>query len=81
MEESEVSVLQKTKPVPPVVQERLHEIMSMTPGARFELLSELAVKGFVITVTLRLHENGQVCESILFETKEEAAQREGALRP
>lgn len=59
------------KPLPAGVQDKLSAIAKMTPGDRFEVLTELAALGFVINVRLRPMWDGTVFETVAIETVEE----------
>jgi DNA-binding PadR family transcriptional regulator len=53
------------------LKQTFQKIASMSQGERYDLLNELAKKGFVITITLQTDDEGVLHESIFFQTKEE----------
>ncbi len=57
--------------IPKEVQDRLQQLCTMTPGERYDVLSDLARMGFVIMITLRSDSEGNIIEGILFKTPEE----------
>jgi hypothetical protein len=60
-------------PIPLETEEQINALLMLPAETRYQILTEIAENGFVVTIKLSTDEEGNLTESILLQTKEEAA--------